>query len=149
MIKSVEEIVDITLSKNTPDRMAYRYLIKQVDHLLRSRALDQQFDAMFEVPAIVLFQPHFNRAYVSQKILTHYIKRGFECEKEGFMIKLRWGKVKCDSDLDSESSSTSSGSDSSGTSSEEDEKLPPPRTIVVDSASSLVSRVASMKKSSL
>lgn len=153
MIRSVEEIVDISLSKNTPDKMAYRYLIKQVDNLLRSRALDQQFDAMFEVPAIVLFQPHFDRSFVADKLARHYRKRGFKCDTNEFTIVLRWGRSdescssgKSDSESDDESDQNSESVKNSD--SEEDTQLPPPRTIVVESSSSLGSRVASMKKSS-
>ena len=151
MIRSVEEIVDISESKKTPDRMAYTYLIKQVDKLLRSRALDQQYDAMFEVPAMVLFQPHFDRSFVSHKLARHYRKRGFKCDMDGFTIVLRWGKM--DSDIGSDSSDSSNDEinfvDDAVESDDSDEetKLPPPRQIVVDSSSSLVSRVASMKKS--
>lgn len=143
MIRSVEEIVDISESKNTPDRMAYKYLIKQVDKLLRSRALDQQYDAMFEVPAMVLFQPHFDRAFVALKLARHYRKRGFKCDMESFTIVLRWGKM--DSDVDDSDSSESDSKPKFDSSSEEEEKLPPPRKIVVDSSPSLVSRVESMK----
>lgn len=141
MIRSVEEIVDISESNSTPDKMAYRYLIRQVDRLLRSRALDQQYDAMFEIPAIVLFQPHFDRTFVAVKIARHYRKRGFKVDTDGFTIVLRWGKLDSDTDSSESENSCEEGSDDS-----EDSKLPPPRTIVVDSSSSLVSRVASMKK---
>ena len=144
MIRSVEEIVDISESKKTPDRMAYTYLIKQVDKLLRSRALDQQYDAMFEVPAMVLFQPHFDRSFVSHKLARHYRKRGFKCDMDGFTIVLRWGKM--DSDVDSDSSDSSDSSNIPNQPDEvendSDEKLPSPRKIVV---SSLGSRVAAMK----
>lgn len=152
MIRSVEEIVDISESNSTPDKMAYKYLIKQVDRLLRSRALDQQYDAMFEVPAMVLFQPHFDRGFVAKKIARHYRKRGFKCDMDSFTIVLRWGKM--DSDIGTDSSEESDADDhtddlddpKSDDDSEED-NLPPPRKIVVDTNSSLVSRVASMKKS--
>lgn len=151
MIRSVEEIVDISESKSTPDRMAYKYLIKQVDKLLRSRALDQQYDAMFEVPAMVLFQPHFDRTFVAVKLARHYRKRGFKCDMEGFTIVLRWGKM--DSDADSSESSESDPGDcknreNSPEESSDEEQLPPPRKIVVDPACSLGSRVEAMKTSS-
>lgn len=154
MIRSVEEIVDISESNSTPDKMAYKYLIKQVDRLLRSRALDQQYGAMFEVPAMVLFQPHFDRGFVAKKISRHYRKRGFKCDMESFTIVLRWGKM--DSDIGTDSSEESDPGDhddaddvKSDDDSEEESKLPPPRKIVVDTNSSLVSRVASMKKSTV
>lgn len=153
MIRSVEEIVDISESKSTPDRMAYKYLIKQVDKMLRSRAVDQQYDAMFEVPAMVLFQPHFDREFVAVKLARHYRKRGFKCDKEGFTIVLRWGKMdSSDSDSDSDEDSDNNGSsqlykNEQHSSDEEEEKLPPARKIVVESAS-LVKRVAAMKNPS-
>lgn len=158
MIRSVEEIVDISESKSTPDRMAYKYLIKQVDKMLRSRAVDQQYDAMFEVPAMVLFQPHFDRDFVAVKLARHYRKRGFKCDKEGFTIVLRWGRMDSDdSDTDSDEDSDSAGNSQlyknslnsikQHSSDEEEEKLPPARKIVVESAS-LVKRVAAMKNPS-
>lgn len=152
MIRSAEEIVDMTESKSTPDRMAYKYLIKQVDKLLRSRAVDQQYDAMFEVPAMVLFQPHFDRSFVASKLARHYRKRGFKCDMEDFTIVLRWGKMDSSDDSDSSESSDdgewriSSTKTKNQESSDEEDKLPPPRKIVVES-SSLSSRVSSMKKS--
>ena len=145
MIRCVEEIVDISESNSTPDKMAYKYLIKQVDRLLRSRALDQQYDAMFEVPAMVLFQPHFDRGFVAVKIARHYRKRGFKCDMDGFTIVLRWGKMDS-SDDSSEDSSEDDKSEDAEEDSEEEESLPS-RKIVIESSSSLVSRVASMKKS--
>lgn len=150
MIRSVEEIVDMTESKSTPDRMAYKYLIKQVDKLLRSRALDQQYDAMFEVPAMVLFQPHFDRSFVALKIARHYRKRGFKCDMDEFTIVMRWGKMDSSSDSDSESDSASDSQPfiKQQESSDEEDKLPPPREIVVES-SSLSARVSCMKKSAM
>ena len=152
MIRSVEEIVDISESKSTPDRMAYKYLIKQVDKMLRSRAVDQQYDAMFEVPAMVLFQPHFDREFVAVKLARHYRKRGFKCDKEGFTIVLRWGRMDSDADSDTDSDEDSDSAENSqnknhNSSDEEEEKLPPDRQIVVESAS-LVKRVAAMKNPS-
>lgn len=149
MIRSVEEIVDISDSKSTPDRMAYKYLIKQVDKMLRSRALDQQYDAMFEVPAMVLFQPHFDREFVAVKLARHYRKRGFKCDKEGFTIVLRWGKMDSDCDTDSdEDSDKDSDKDfaRNNQNSSDEEELPPDRKIVVESVS-LGKRVAAMKNS--
>ena len=147
MIRSVEEILDISESKSTPDKMAYKYLIKQVDKMLRSRALDQQYDAMFEVPAMVLFQPHFDRDFVAVKLARHYRRRGFKCDKDGFTIVLRWGKMDSD-DSDDSSDPSSDAVDKSfeQESEEEEEKLPSPRKIVVESSCSLTKRVASMKK---
>lgn len=152
MIRSVEEILDISESNSTPDKMAYKYLIKQIDRLLRSRALDQQYDAMFEVPAMVLFQPHFDRGFVAVKIARHYRKRGFKCDMDGFTIVLRWGKMDS-SDDSSEDSSDENNHDevrkSEENSDEEDSEEPlPSRKIVIESSSSLLSRVASMKKTS-
>lgn len=152
MIRSVEEIVDISESNSTPDKMAYKYLIKQVDRLLRSRALDQQYDAMFEVPAMVLFQPHFDRGFVAVKIARHYRKRGFKCDMDGFTIVLRWGKMDSSDDSSSNSSDHDEVNDEVRKSEDENveedsEEDLPSRKIVIESSSSLVSRVASMKKS--
>lgn len=150
MIRSVEEIVDISESKNTPDRMAYKYVIKQVDKLVRTRAIDQQYDAMFEVPAMVLFQPHFDRSVVSNRIVRHYRKLGFKCTMEGFQIILRWGNAAEDSsESESEGESEQKGlykDPKKEEDSSDDEKLPPPRKIHMDTGSSLTQRIASMKK---
>ncbi|AAR26903.1 FirrV-1-B28 [Feldmannia irregularis virus a] len=91
-IRSVEEIVGISESGKTPDKMVYRYLIKQIDRLIRSRALEQRYDAHFEIPAIVMFKPHFNRLRVAKKICAHYTKIGFIVELTGFHARLAWGK---------------------------------------------------------
>lgn len=149
MIRSVEEIVDISESNSTPDKMAYKYLIKQVDRLLRSRALDQQYDAMFEVPAMVLFQPHFDRGFVAVKIARHYRRRGFKCDMDGFTIVLRWGKMDSsdDSSEDSSDENNENNHDRKSEDEEDSDEALPSRKIVIESSSSLVSRVASMKKS--
>lgn len=153
MIKSVEEIVNITESKTTPNKMAYRYLIKQVDKMLRSRALDQQYDAMFEVPAMVMFQPHFDRDFVATKLATHYRKRGFGCEKNEFTIILRWGKADTgDSEVSDDDSLSSCYSEDPRNISDADKdddddddgSLPSPRKIIVGSTS-LSKRVESMR----
>lgn len=152
MIRSVQEIVNISESKSTPDRMAYKYLIRQVDKLLRSRALDQQYDAMFEVPAMVLFQPHFNRGFVAKKLVNHYRKRGFNCEMDLFTIKLEWAKLDSgndDADDENVSEPESNSEDDDRLPPQEGEVelsiLPPPRKIVVQASRSLVSRVEAMK----
>lgn len=151
MIRSVDEIVNISESKTTPDKMAYQYLIKQVDKMLRSRALDQQYDAMFEVPAMVMFQPHFDREFVAVKLARHYRRRGFGCEKDGFTIVLRWGKADTrgdsedsDDSLEEDPRIISDVDDNDDDDADDDDELPPPRKIVVESTS-LSQRVSSMK----
>ena len=91
-IRSVQEIVGISESGKTPDKLAYVYLIQQIDRLLRSRALEQHYNANFEIPAIVMYQPHFNRLRVTKKICAHYTKIGFMTELTGFHVCLSWGK---------------------------------------------------------
>lgn len=151
MIRSVEEIVDISESKNTPNRMAYKYVVKQVDKMVRARAVDQQYDAVFEVPAMVLYQPYFERDVVAKKVVRHYRRIGFKCDMKGFQIVLKWAKnveSESESESDSENEVNESGlyNSPNGDSSSEDEKLPPPRKIVVEK--SLSQRVASMKNPS-
>lgn len=155
-IRSVDEIVNISESKSTPDKMAYQYLVKQVDKLLRSRALDQQYDAMFEVPAMVLFQPHFDRDLVATRLAKHYRRIGFSCDKNEFTIVLRWDREKttdsneennttnADDSDDSDVSDNNSFNEENVDESDDDYELPPPRKIVVESAP-LSKRVECMK----
>ena len=111
-IQSAQEIIDISESNRTPDRMAYKYLIRQVDKLLRTRAVEQHYNAVFVVPAIVLFQPHFNRKFVGDELMKHYVKRGFRCTLEDFEMTLQWGREDLDRNSDSDSDSDpESGSD--------------------------------------
>ena len=152
-IRSVTEILDISESKNTPNRMAYKYIIKQVDELLRTRATDQQYDAMFEVPAMIMYQPNYERDFVTNKIVKHYEKIGFKCDIEVYQVTIKWGKfAHSDSESDSESETEEFKSGLYGgklqESSDEEEKLPT-RSIVVDGTGpSLAERVSSMKKGS-
>lgn len=111
-IRSVQEIIGITESGRTPDKMAYGYLVQQIDRLIRSRALDQRYNANFEIPAIIMFHPHFDRKRVAKKICSHYIKLGFECEMNDYYVFLNWvgassRQEKCESKSKDESSSES------------------------------------------
>lgn len=155
MIRSVEEIIDISESKRTPNKLAYRYIINKVDKLLRTRAIDQQYDATFEVPGMILYQPSFDRSVVTKKIVGHYRKIGFQCDMECFQIVIRWGKMvqESNSETESDNDSEEEKSELSGLYKKEmkddlsdEEKLPSRKIVVEGSGPSLSSRVSSMKK---
>ena len=158
-IKDVSEILQISESRNTPNRLAYKYIIKQVDELLRIRAKDQHYDAEFEVPAVIMYQPNFDRDLLVFKIVNHYGKIGFKCFAEGFQVTIQWGKLAqsesegSDSDSDSDSTEKDSGLYKSALKltkeeeSSDEEKLPTRNIVVQGSAPSLKQRVQSMKTS--
>ncbi|ACH46787.1 unknown [Feldmannia species virus] len=147
IIRSVEEIVSLSESGRTPDKMAYKYLVQQVDRLLRARALDQQHDASFEVPAMVLFQPHFNREKVAQRLFKHYENIGFACKMSGYNVNLEWGKGVGKLSTTSAAGASSAADDDE--TSEEDEEILEPREIIFQEkkySASLTQRVADLKK---
>lgn len=158
-IKDVSEIMNISESRNTPNKLAYKYIIKQVDELLRIRAKDQHYDAEFQVPAVLMYKPNFDRELLVYKIVNHYGKIGFKCFSEGFQVTIRWGKLAqsesegSDSDSDSDSSEKDSGLYKSALKltkeeSSDEEKLPTRNIVVQGSAPSLKQRVQKMKKTS-
>lgn len=156
-IRDVSEILDISESKNTPNKMAYKYIVSQVDKLLRKRATDQQYDAVFEVPAMIMYQPNFDRDFLTQKIHKHYQKIGFKCEVDMYEVTIRWGKAThIESDSDShDDSDTDSVKESSGlynsinntkpSESSDEETLPTRNIVVQGTGPSLTQRVSDMK----
>lgn len=170
-IKSVDEIINISDSFKTPDKMAYKYIVRQVDKLIRSRAIEHQDDATFQVPAVVMFQPYFNRDRVTKKIAQHYTSMGFFCNvTDNYTINIRWRKEKQQEEDETEKDgkgfnpknnneteeeeSSSDDHDESGTDeapqedSSSEEELPKRKIIVrkPESFTSLSKRVAEMKK---
>ena len=160
-IKDVSEILDISESKNTPDKMAYKYIISQVDKLLRKRATDQRYDAVFEVPAMIMYQPNFDRNFLTHKILRHYQKIGFRCEVDVYQITIGWGKETQNDSDDSESeddSNTESIQETSGlynsiennkpSESSDEEDLPTRKIVVEGTGPSLTKRLSNLKNTS-
>lgn len=119
-VRDVSEILKLSESQYTPDKMAYKHIIVQVDKLLRSRALEQNFDASFEVPAMVLFKPHFDRDRVTRKIVKHYTNIGFDTTSDGYSVHIRWGSKDESKQQESENEEEEFHSDSSSS----DEDLP-------------------------
>ena len=158
-IRDVSEILDISESKNTPNKMAYKYIISQVDRLLRKRATDQQYDAVFEVPAMIMYQPNFDRDFITQKIHRHYEKIGFNCEVDVYQITIAWGKPTnndpddsdseddSETDLLEETSGLYNSIENTKPSESSDEETLPTRNIVVQTTAgpSLSQRVLNMK----
>ena len=154
-IKSVDEILNISDSYKSPDKMAYKYIIKQVDKLIRSRAIEQEIDAAFQVPAVVMFQPYFNRERVTKKIAQHYESIGFGCKTtEKFTINITWRKDDNQQNDEQQHHVEEESDESQHTNQDEDEDSSsedelPTRKIVVkkpESFTSLSKRVAEMKK---
>ena len=98
-IKSVSEILNLTNSHSTPDKLARKYIVKSVDKLIRSRASDQQYSVNFEIPAIIVFQPKYDRNILTRAIVKHYRNIGFVCKVDGYNVMISWGD---DSESDEE-----------------------------------------------
>lgn len=162
-IKSVDEILNISDSFKSPDKMAYRYIIKQVDKLIRSRALENQNDATFQVPAVVMFQPYFNRDNVAKRIARHYRGMNFFCKiTDKYTINIAWRKndkddstdeddedkdvntSSSDSESESESDSESDSHQQKEDDSSSDEELPT-KKIIVHKPESLAKQINEMK----
>ncbi len=88
-IKNVEEIIKISESHESPNLLASKYIRKNVDNMIRSRAINHK-DVTFEVPAMIVSNPHYDRARVTRKIVSHYTKIGFKCETEEYTIQISW-----------------------------------------------------------
>ena len=88
-IKNVEEIIKISESHESPNLLACKYIRKNVDNMIRSRAINHK-DVTFEIPAMIVSNPHYDRARVTKKIASHYTKIGFNCEIEDYTIRISW-----------------------------------------------------------
>jgi len=143
-IRNVSEIIEISESRHTPDKMAYQHIISQGDKLIRSRAMEQQVDAIFEIPAMILFKPIYDRDELTRKIYKHYKKIGFTCSLDKYVLTLSWGKVDEKKEKYVENSSDDEDSDESDDE-ESDSDISEPETgekkIVLDTSSSLAQRV--------
>lgn len=138
-IKSVEEIQNLTESNHTPDKLARKYIVKAVDKLIRSKAREQEYSVQFQIPAIIVFQPRYDRDVVARAITKHYRAIGFTCDTDGYAVKLSWGAPS--SEHDSVQDDESQRQDEASESSEEEETM----DFNVDAKPSLTDRVASIK----
>ena len=88
-IKNVEEIIKISESHESPNLLACKYIRRNVDNMIRSRAINHK-DVTFEIPAMIVSNPHYDRARVTRKIASHYTKIGFNCQTEDYTIRISW-----------------------------------------------------------
>ena len=143
-IRNVSEIIEISESRHTPDKMAYQHIIQQGDKLIRSRAMEQQTDAIFEVPAMILFKPIYDRDELTRKIHKHYKKIGFTCKLDQYVLTLSWGKVEEKKEKYQEESGDESGGEDSGEETDDSdlsEEETGEKKIILDTSSSLTQRV--------
>lgn len=125
-IKNVEEIMEITKSHQaSPDKMAFKIIIKKIDRALRFRAENRQVDASIQIPSILVSTPEYDRKNVTYKVYQHYSDMGFKCcrdiDGDKFKLNISWGSQLEESDSDVESD------DSINDSEELSEKILEPR----------------------
>ena len=101
-IKNVEEIIKISESHESPNLLACKYIRRNVDNMIRSRAINHK-DVTFEIPAMIVSNPHYDRARVTKKIASHYTKIGFNCQTEDYTIRISWKSEEVVEDSDEES----------------------------------------------
>ena len=70
--------------------------------MIRSRAINHK-DVTFEIPAMIVSNPHYDRARVTKKIASHYTKIGFNCQTEDYTIRISWKSEEVVEDSDEES----------------------------------------------
>lgn len=88
-IKNVEEIIKISESHESPNLLACKYIRRNVDNMIRSRAINHK-DVTFEIPAMIVSNPHYDRSRVTRRIASHYKKIGFNCQSEDYTIRISW-----------------------------------------------------------
>ena len=147
-IKDVGEIIKLSESRHTPDKMAYQHIIHQGDKLIRARAIEQKTDAKFEIPAMILFKPYYDRDELARRVYLHYKRINFSCKLDKYMIRLSWGKKDSDSDSDeSDGSDESNESDESVDSdSDSDTDTKTKKKINIDKSSNLSKRASKFAK---
>lgn len=147
-IKSVEEILNITESCHTPDKLARKYIVKAVDKLIRTKAREQEYSVLFEVPAMIVFQPRYDRDVVTRAIAKHYRGIGFSCDVTDYSVSIAWGLPSDDDDdgacAEEVSIDEREDKEEGGGSSGEDE--PVAMKFSVGGKASLAERLADMKK---
>jgi len=152
-IKDVSEIIKISESHETPNNLACKYLRDKVDVLIRGRAKNHR-DCIFQVPMLIVSNPHYDRSKVTKRIASHYEKIGFTCEideEDEFSIIISWAKddKKYEREYDSEDDGSDDHNDeiqSSSSSEDEKQELVPARKIVISKPEvSLTSRIKQLK----
>lgn len=118
-IRSVDEILELRLSNDSPDKLARKYLVKRVDELIRNSARDQMDSVSFEVPCIVVFRPRYDRDVVTSALHKHYKKLGFGCTVDEYTLTISWGASSSDEDSQCASEKDSSVHENGSTPSEQ------------------------------
>ena len=147
-IKNVEEIIKISESHETPNLLACKYIRKNVDNLIRSRAVNHKY-ITFEIPAMIVSNPHYDRERVTKKIVSHYKKLGFICSSDEYNVNISWDiekeeKEEEEEESDEDDEELEDDSDNSHEDSEE-EGNKETRKIVLKNPSSLQIRVRDLK----
>ena len=142
-IKDVDEIIKLSESRHTPDKMAYQHIIQQGDKLIRARAIEQKTDAKFEIPAMILFKPYYDRDELARRVYLHYKRINFSCKLDKYMIRLSWGKKDSEEDSDSESDESDESVDSD---SDSDTDTKTKKKINIDKSSNLSKRASKFAK---
>ena len=143
-IKDVGEIIKLSESRHTPDKMAYQHIIHQGDKLIRARAIEQKTDAKFEIPAMILFKPYYDRDELARRVYLHYKRINFSCKLDKYMIRLSWGKKDSESESESDESDESDESVDSDSDSDTDTKTK--KKINIDKSSNLSKRASKFAK---
>ena len=144
-IKNVEEILKISERHETPNLLACKYIRKNVDNMIRSRAVNHTY-ITFEIPAMIVSNPHYDREKVTKRIASHYTKIGFKCTVEDFNIDISWDLSegnKEDSDSESEEEEIQDESEEENEQSEEEEKET--KKVILKNPQSLKIRVSDIK----
>ena len=147
-IKNVEEIIKISESHETPNLLACKYIRKNVDNLIRSRAVNHKY-ITFEIPAMIVSNPHYDRERVTKKIVSHYKKLGFICSSDEYNVNISWDiekeeKEEEEEESDEDDEELEDDSDNSHEDSEE-EGNKETRKIILKNPSSLQIRVRDLK----
>lgn len=150
-IRDVPEIIEISESRHTPDKMAYQHIIKQVDKLIRSRALEQHRDASFEGPGMILFKPHYDRDQLTHRVYRHYRRIGFRVSLDNYTMNMYWGKNDPNDDGESHGNVDEEEEDNEDETSEDaedetsDEEVPDKKIVVNTAPVSLAKRVSKIR----
>jgi len=149
-IKNVEEIIKISESHETPNLLACKYIRKNVDNLIRSRAVNHKY-ITFEIPAMIVSNPHYDRERVTKKIVSHYKKLGFVCSSDEYNVNISWDIEKEDKEEEEEESDEDDDeeldddSDNPRDEDSDEEENKETRKIVLKNPTSLQIRVRDLK----
>lgn len=141
-IKNVEEIIKISESHESPNLLACKYIRRNVDNMIRSRAINHK-DVTFEIPAMIVSNPHYDRSKVTRKIASHYTKIGFNCQTEDYTIRISWQSEE-EVEESEEESNNELEEDSDDGSTNSNEKQEPKKVVLKND--SLQIRIKDIKK---